>query len=243
MKKILVIGDSSRDVFVYCDALRLCPDVPVPVLNVKDQTENPGMAKNVHRNIKSLYDQCDILTNDNWYDITKTRYVHHNSNHTFFRVDTTQKISPINLDHIDYQEYDLIVVSDYDKGFLSEDDISEICKNHSNTFVDTKKILGSWIIDAKYVKINDYEYQNSKPYLTDQIKNKIIHTMGADGCEYKGKRFVVDKVDVKDASGAGDTFMAALVVEYFKSNDIIKSIKYANKCASKVVKQRGVSLL
>ena len=38
MKKILVIGDSSRDVFVYCDALRLCPDVPVPVLNVKDQT-------------------------------------------------------------------------------------------------------------------------------------------------------------------------------------------------------------
>ena len=67
--------------------------------------------------------------------------------------------------------------------------------------------------------------------------------MGADGCEYKGKRFVVDKVDVKDASGAGDTFMAALVVEYFKSNDIIKSIKYANKCASKVVKQRGVSLL
>ena len=31
MKSILVIGESSRDVFVYCDALRLCPDVPVPV--------------------------------------------------------------------------------------------------------------------------------------------------------------------------------------------------------------------
>ena len=49
MKKILVIGDSSRDVFVYCDAVRLCPDVPVPVLNILDQQENPGMAKNVYR--------------------------------------------------------------------------------------------------------------------------------------------------------------------------------------------------
>ena len=105
MKKVLVVGDSSRDVFVYCDALRLCPDVPVPVLNMKDQTENPGMAKNVHRNIKSLHDQCDLLTNHNWYDITKTRYVHHNSNHTFFRVDTTQTIPRINLNHIDYDEY------------------------------------------------------------------------------------------------------------------------------------------
>jgi len=243
MKKILVIGDSSRDVFVYCDAFRLCPDVPVPVLNMKDQIENPGMAKNVHRNIKSLHDQCDLLTNHNWYDITKTRYVHYNSNHTFFRVDTTQKISRINLNHINYQEYDLIVVSDYDKGFLSEDDISEICKNHSNTFVDTKKILGTWIQYAKYVKINDYEYQNSKPYIVPEISNKIIHTIGVDGCEYKGKRYSVDKVDVKDASGAGDTFMAGLVVEYCKTDDIIKSIKFANKCASTVVKQRGVSLL
>ena len=84
MKKILVIGDSSRDVFVYCDALRLCPDVPVPVLNIKDQTENPGMAKNVHRNIKSLHDECSILTNTNWYDITKTRYAFFTSG--FFRM-------------------------------------------------------------------------------------------------------------------------------------------------------------
>ena len=49
--KILVIGDSCRDIFVYCDVDRLCPDLPVPILNVVDQTENGGMAKNVQRNI------------------------------------------------------------------------------------------------------------------------------------------------------------------------------------------------
>ena len=55
MKKVLVIGESCRDVFIYCDALRLCPDVPVPVLNIKNEVDNPGMAKNVHLNIRSIY--------------------------------------------------------------------------------------------------------------------------------------------------------------------------------------------
>ena len=242
MKKVLVIGDSSRDVFVYCDALRLCPDIPVPVLNVRDQSENPGMAKNVQRNIKSLLGECDILTNDNWYDITKTRYVHNASNHTFFRVDTTQKIPHIDTSLIDYS-YDVIVISDYDKGFLTEDDINEICWKHSNVFVDTKKILGVWCQHASYIKINDFEYQNSKAHLVPEIENKIIHTMGAHGCEYKNKRYPVDKVDVKDVSGAGDSFMSALVSKYCMTEDIIKSIKFANECASEVVKHRAVTTI
>ena len=97
MKKVLVIGESCRDVFIYCDALRLCPDVPVPVLNIKNETDNPGMAKNVYMNIKSLIDDCDVITNENWYEITKTRYVDEKSNHTFFRVDTPHNISRIDL--------------------------------------------------------------------------------------------------------------------------------------------------
>lgn len=242
MKKILVIGDSSRDVFVYCDALRLCPDVPVPVLNIKDQSENPGMAKNVQRNIQSLIRECDILTNDNWYEITKTRYVHESSNHTFFRVDTTQKVPHIDLSLIDY-DYEIIVISDYDKGFLSEEDIKIICSNHSNVFIDTKKILGTWANRAKFIKINDYEYKNSKEQITNELKNKIIHTMGSDGCEYQDVKYSVKKVEVKDVSGAGDSFMAALVVKYFETQNIVESIKFANQCASKVVKQKGVSIL
>ena len=51
-KDILVIGDSCRDVYVYCDTNRLAPDVPVPVLNVLYQNENGGMASNVFRNIQ-----------------------------------------------------------------------------------------------------------------------------------------------------------------------------------------------
>jgi D-beta-D-heptose 7-phosphate kinase/D-beta-D-heptose 1-phosphate adenosyltransferase len=242
MKSILVIGESSRDVFVYCDALRLCPDIPVPVLNVIDQSENPGMAKNVQRNIKSLIENCDIITNDNWFNVTKTRYVHEKSNHTFFRVDSSHKIAKIDLSKIDY-EYEIIVISDYDKGFLSADDIELICSNHSNVFIDTKKILGSWADKARFIKINDFEYKNSEKYITNNLANKIIHTMGSDGCEYMGVNYSVDKVEVKDVSGAGDTFMAGLVIKYFETKNIEESIKFANKCASTVVRHKGVSVL
>ena len=242
MKSILVIGESSRDVFVYCNAFRLCPDVPVPVLNIKDQSENPGMAKNVHRNIQSLIKDCQILTNSNWYNVTKTRYVHEKSNHMFFRVDTIHEISRIDMSKIDY-DYEIIVISDYDKGFLKKEDIEKICSKHPNVFIDTKKILGSWADKARFIKINDFEYKNSEKYITDNLFNKIIHTMGSEGCEYRGVNYSVDKVEVKDVSGAGDTFMAGLVVKYFETKNIEESIKFANKCASKVVRQKGVTVL
>lgn len=242
MKDILVIGDSCRDIFVYCDTHRLCPDVPVPVLNIINQTENAGMAKNVYRNIFSRIPNVDILTNLNWINITKTRYVHDKSNHTFFRVDSTEKISRINLDDIDYN-YKLIVISDYDKGFLEKEDIEYICNNHKNVFIDTKKILGSWANNAKFIKINNFEYNNSKNYIDSILSKKIIHTMGEEGCEFDGKRYKVNKVEVKDTSGAGDSFMAGLVVEYLHTNNIIDSIKFANKCAQEVVKHKGVSII
>lgn len=242
MKQVLVIGESCRDIFVYCDALRLCPDVPVPVLNIQNQTENGGMAKNVQRNIQSYISGCDLVTNSDWYNITKTRYVHDASNHMFFRVDSPHIIPRINIEQITF-DYDLIVVSDYNKGFLLKEDIAMICNNHSNVFLDTKKILGSWANSAAYIKINDYEYQNSRPYLTAELANKIIHTTGVNGCEFREKSYPVNKVDVKDTSGAGDSFMAALVVEYSRSADIEESIKFANRCASEVVKQKGVSVI
>ena len=55
------------------------------------------------------------------------------------------------------------------------------------------------------------------------------------------KVYPVDKTEVKDLSGAGDTFLAALVAEYTKSEDMELAIKFANKCATKVVKKKGVN--
>lgn len=242
MTRISVIGESCKDIFVYCDAIRLAPDVPVPVLRTIHTEENPGMAANVFRNINSRLIDCSLHTNPGWETITKTRFMHDNSNHMFFRVDSKSDIIRINLEKLDLTS-ELIVISDYNKGFLTEADIGWICDHHPNVFLDTKKILGDWASNANFIKINDFEYKNSKDMITPTLNKKIIHTVGQSGCNFQGENFPVTKHEIRDTSGAGDSFMAALVLEFLVSQDIIKSIKMANQAASEVVQHRGVGVI
>ncbi len=64
--------------------------------------------------------------------------------------------------------------------------------------------------------------------------------MGSEGCEHKGKVYPVPEVEVKDVSGAGDTFLAGLVSTYIHTKEIDKSIEFANQCATEAVSQKGV---
>lgn len=242
MKSILVVGESCQDNFVYCDVKRLAPDIPVPVLEINHQVQNPGMAMNVQRNIKRFENRCELLTNPDWEKMTKTRYVHEGTNHTFIRIDTAHNVQPLSKSELSLN-YDLVVISDYNKGFLSEELIEYIGMNHGLVFLDTKKKLGDWAGSCTYIKINNFEYERSLPFIGTELVKKIIHTNGEHGCIYNGKVYPVNKVEVRDSSGAGDAFLAALVVEYVKSEDIEKSIVFANKCASQVVQHRGVSVI
>jgi len=238
---ILVIGDSCLDVYTYCKATRLAPDRPVPVLETIKVVETPGMAYNVYKNLQGLSNACNIVTNENWKTVKKTRFVDDKSNHMFVRVDTTYPLNPIDLNNISF-DYDTIVISDYDKGFLSEDDIEYICANHPQVFLDTKKVLDIWALKAKFIKINNYEYERSKSFINRHINDKVIKTVGSEGCVYRGKVYpVMNKVEVLDVSGAGDTFMAALAFQYSQNNDLVSAINFANKCASEVVQHKGVT--
>ena len=49
------------------------------------------------------------------------------------------------------------------------------------------------------------------------------------------------KCQLKDVSGAGDTFMSGLVYEYVKSGEIEKSINFAQECTTIVVQKTGVA--
>ena len=147
------------------------------------------------------------------------------------------------LAKFDFSSYDTVIISDYDKGFLSEDDIADISAIATTTFLDTKKILGSWCKNVDFIKINDAEYERTKHKLTEDIVNRMIITTGPNGCLYQDKVFPVPKVEIKDTSGAGDTFIAGLAVEFVRSGEILRAIEFANRCATRVVQKRGVTAL
>lgn len=244
MKKILVLGESCKDVFVYCHAQRLAPDLPIPILDVIDESENPGMAANVERNIKNIYPHCDLVTNDGWERVTKTRYMHGKTNHAFIRIDSKHPVVAADIHLVPLAEYDIVAISDYNKGFLSEEDIEYICKNHPCVFIDTKKRLGPWVYEATFIKINDFEFERSKAAITSSLASKIIRTEGENGAFYMDVHYPVsEKVEVQDTSGAGDSFYAALVVRYTETGSIDEAITFANDCARRAVAQRGVTVI
>ena len=245
MKPILVLGESNIDSYVYCSVDRLCPEAPIPVLDVIETVQNYGMAGNVARNIVSLNYDCDLITNANRNDITKTRYVEKKTNHLFIRVDSGPKPNPaVDLDKVDYSKYELIIISDYNKGFLSSNDIRFLSKLGLPTLLDTKKVLSDWAQDITFIKINRGEYklseENIKKY---SLSDKIIQTLGENGCEYQGKNYPVEEVQIRNLSGLGDSHLAAFAVKYIQTKDIDTSLNFANECATKVVQKRGTALI
>ena len=244
-RKILVIGESCQDIFIYGVSNRLAPEAPAPVFLEVSRNENPGMAMNVKRNVNSLGIDCDIWTNENWESITKTRYIDDRTNHMFLRVDCNDK-SFRNITLTDemlerLSEYGVIILSDYNKGFLSENDIIKISSRNENVLLDSKKILGDWCENIKYIKINGDEYSKTKLAISDKISDKLIVTLGKDGCIFQGQKFSVDSVSVKDVAGAGDTFISALATQLIMGKSLADCLKFANECATKVVQKRGVS--
>ena len=246
--KILVIGDACKDTYVYGSSTRLAPEAPVPVFIEKYRKTVGGMALNVYNNLESLGIECDIIHNKK--NIQKTRYVDRETNHLFIRIDSDEEqIDRIDQNYLqkDYlSQYDAIVMSDYNKGFLSEEDIEKICFYHPLTFLDTKKKLGRWSEDCTWIKINSPEFKNTKEEIANRMyiyEESLIVTMGSEGCMHKDKIYPVSKVEIKDLSGAGDTFLAGFVTKYMHTKDVEESLNFANQCATLVVQQKGVNVV
>ena len=205
------------------------------------------MAGNVVRNLEALGAEVTFIHNHS--PIKKIRYVCSKYNHLLLRVDENDKCENINIHHdltpLNWEQYDAVVISDYCKGFLNENDIEYISLKHPLTFLDSKKILGNWAHDISFIKINYTEYEKNKDiFLSDSIlKNKTIVTRGKYGCDYQNKNYPTKEVPVKDVSGAGDTFLAGLVVEYIKSINIDLAIDFAQECTTIVVQKLGVSTI
>jgi D-beta-D-heptose 7-phosphate kinase/D-beta-D-heptose 1-phosphate adenosyltransferase len=253
---VLVIGDSCKDIFIYGEIARLSPEAPVPVFNPLRETSNDGMAKNVVNNVESL--EAHVYSETNRNSIRKVRYVDQKSNQLVLRVDEHDYCNRIDkkvLENIRNNTFrqslggetkvDAIIISDYCKGFLEKEDIQYICENNENVFIDTKKELGDWINSATYIKINSLEYEKNTKFFTNDnaILEKTIITKGNEGCSFQGKIYPTEDVQVKDISGAGDTFLAGLVIEYTRTNDIIKAINFAQECTKIVVQKHGVSVV
>jgi len=245
--RILVIGDSCTDTFVYGRCDRLSPEAPIPVFEPSRTVTNDGMAGNVVANLRALgVTKVDLITNTE--QITKTRYVEEKSNQMLLRVDSNDRVSnSFNPNKIPYESYDAVVVADYDKGFLTYKDIQTIGERAKLSFIDTKKVVDvPFMKHYTFVKMNEVEWEGCENAGADyeEWKDNVIVTMSERGCMFNEETFPVDNsVEVRDLSGAGDTWMASFVTKYLETTDPKQSIKFANDMATIVVQKKGVTTI
>lgn len=244
MCKILVIGERCFDTFVYGTVDRMSPEGDAPVFVPVYETHNDGMALNTYNNLLALGVNASFVT-DNGH-ISKTRYVDINTNKLYMRLDENDRVDKIDLDILpDLSQFDAVIISDYDKGFLTESDITYIATHSNFTLLDTKKTIGEWVQPVDFIKLNADEYHKNKSMVdsTDWLVSKVIVTLGAGGSMYMFTVCDAIPCEDPDVSGAGDTFIASFAYKYLETRDVFQSMSFANLCAYNVVSQKGVSVV
>jgi len=228
-----LIGDNCTDIYQYGIVERISPEAPVPVFKFTHEENKPGMAGNVHINLKSLGCNVHFLHGN---ISTKTRLIDTRSRQHIVRIDNDNISCPLFLDTLDLSPYDAIVVSDYEKGAISYELIQRLRERFRGPiFVDTKKNNLAKITGC-IIKINQQEYNSliSKPDM-----HSTIVTCGGNGVEWDDKIFPAVKLDIIDGCGAGDTFLSAFVYQYLSSKDMEKSIQFAIEASSITVQHLG----
>ena len=286
--KVLVVGDFMIDHYIIGESNRMSPEAPVPVVVPKEEYSIPGGAGNVAMNISTMGSQVTCLGavgndifgkklikifNENNisskhieiienYSTTLKQRIYCNS----IQVARVDKEEPLNWNpnqsesSLDYSDYDIIILSDYDKGALMrpwffkpkrtnvildpKNERYEHLFMHSNIITpnlnELKKLSGmninnnDSIVNAcnKLIEENNFEY--------------IIAKKGDKGMAIVGKQNFIKhiephRVDSPDVTGAGDTVIAALSIAYAKTNDIEYSAKFANAAAAIAVGKTGTA--
>jgi len=240
---ILVIGDICIDEYHYGSVTRISPEAPVPVFQPTTNLVKEGMADNVRRNLEAL--RCKVKrvsnTDSNGKITKKMRYIDEKSKQHIIRIDEDRMVPAIPTMFITKQEldeYDAVVISDYNKGVVTYELVEWLRKEYQGPiFIDTKKTdLARF--NGCYVKINKLERS-----LAETLPNSewLIVTHGEKGAMYNGQRFDLRRAEnVIDVCGAGDTFLSALTYKFIETQNIQDAIVFANKAAAITVQHIGV---
>jgi len=239
---VLLIGETCDDEYVYGDVERISPEAPVPVLKYDRTETHKGMSANVKANLESFGVFVNHITNKK--SIVKRRIVDRGSNQQLIRIDEENEIDSLKPSEVKsafiHMQYDAVVISDYDKGYLTKNDLEVFCQNFPGpVFIDTKKTeLFSY--PNVFFKINQREFDN---LVVKPNTENLIVTVGGNGTVYQGNIYPAEKVNVFDVVGAGDTFLAALTYAYLMHNDIAAAITMANKASAIAVQHYGCYVL
>lgn len=246
--KLLVIGDRIVDRSFTCQAERLCPEAPVPVLTIQRRETTDGGAALVDANLRSLgFSTVPVYGSES----LKERYFV--GNHLVVRIDDDHVARSSSSElfgkiRSTLPSVDAIIISDYCKGTVDYN-IARLCVGSGKPcFVDTKNSHIEWF-EGQNVTL----FPNEREYST-HVKGKealfgsVIWKRGPLGCvvfsnEYRGVAVPARKRAVADVTGAGDCHLSAFLWATAHGMDALAAAQVANDGAGLSVEKLGTYVL
>lgn len=163
------------------------------------------------------------------------------------------------LKYLDFNKIDLIVVSDYKKGVITENIMSLLKSSGVKIIIDPKPTddsfyKGAFCMTPNLREFNIFTGSNFHKSNLDGLKDAVniyikkmnldsmVVTLGEIGalCCVDKKCEIIsnNKVEVANTIGAGDTFLSALCLKIAEGEDLFESVKIANIAASIVVSKK-----
>ena len=277
--KVLVIGETIIDEYVYCEALGKSGKEPILVLRDLYKERYLGGTAAIARNLSSFCKQITLLTNigqkndekkfieknlqkniktvflnkKNSPTITKKRFIEHINKTKIFGVYSLND-QPLDNDQESklnkkiqnlINSHDLVIVSDYGHGLISDKTAKLIVKKSKFVAVNTQlnsSNLGFHVISkyigANFITINESDMrhelrnktENRMPLiktLSKKLKSKYTHvTSGEMGSViYHGTSKEIISCPafankIMDKVGTGDSMLAILAISLFKKFDL-----------------------
>ena len=296
--RILVFGDIMLDQYVSGNVTRISPEAPVPVVKVSDEWSTLGGAANVAANVSTLGGeailiglvgndtvanqvsdlakdcgiQCELIVGDQ-PTIVKTRVV---SGQQIVRFDKEEDLiwSDSQLAELNSKlsslipESEVILLSDYAKGTLSDEvlkSIFNLANQHGiKVLIDPKRAdwtayQGAFAITPNLVELqmtqqgkSAFNEDNSIVAACNSLREEfsienIVATRSSYGMTLVKPNGILNiptrALEVFDVSGAGDTVLAALGVSLAQGKSIAESAFIANAAAGIVVSKRGTAVV
>jgi len=289
--RILVVGDVMLDRYWFGDVSRISPEAPVPVVRIERREERLGGAANVARNAAALGAHCGLLgvVGADEAGAQVEHLLRGSGIHSYLKRDdaisTIIKLRVIGrqqqLLRIDFEdaptdtvlrdkltqfnallpEYDVIILSDYNKGSLVN--VAEMIKAGRAAgkivMVDPKGDDFSPYAGATILTPNKSELRrivgswNSEDKLTEKAQglrqqlglDALLLTRSEEGMSLYSEREVLhmhaDAREVFDVSGAGDTVIATMAAMLGAGMPMADALVAANRAGGIVVGKLGTA--
>jgi len=289
--QILIYGDVMLDRYWYGSTSRISPEAPVPIVHVHDQLECPGGAGNVALNLVTLGAEVHLLGSigddeagetlqrilsdhkvANYLlktpnkTTTKLRLL--SANQQLVRMDFEETVA-LETRKILFKQYqqilskvNLVILSDYNKGCLSEpQEFIKLAKQMNlPVLIDPKQSDFSVYNGATIVTPNFSEFTMvvgecaTEAIILEKAVNlmdqhdfqAILVTRGAQGMtliQRDGSHFSLSAKapEVYDVTGAGDTVVAVLAGAVATGESLPAAVRLANTAAGIVVGRLGAA--